>query len=186
MAAAIVHVGPIKAVTPEPVDFPSLARNIVGQQLSGKAADTIWRRVVEGLGAERPTPDDFLRRTPEDLRVFGLSRAKAASILDLAARDIPYDRLPRMSDDEVIATLVPVRGIGVWTVQMLLIFSLDRPDVMPTTDLGVRHGVRILDGLADPPTPADVLTRSEVWAPHRSTAARILWRLKDGDIPFPR
>lgn len=174
---------PLKPLVPRAVSFDSLASTIVGQQLSGKAAEGIRRRVWSGLGAENLEPDHLDGHSPDSLRELGLSRAKAASILDLAAHvqrgEVDFARLAEMDDEELVARLTAVRGIGLWTVQMVMIFSLGRPDVMPATDLGVRGGAMLLDALPEMSAPRALLARSAPWSPHRSTAARLLWRLWD-------
>lgn len=166
------------------VDFHALANNIVGQQLSGKAADTIWSRVISGVGCEgRLSPDHVLPHSVETLREFGLSRPKASYVRDLARRtsegEIPFERFDSLPDEAIIEALLPVKGIGRWTVQMLLIFSLGRPDVWPVDDLGVQEGVRMLEGLPHRPRPREMHDFGERWAPVRSVAALYLWRMRD-------
>lgn len=164
--------------------FDHLARSIVYQQLAGKAAATIWRRFAAlGDGARPPRPPAVLGLSDAALRGAGLSGNKAAAIRDLARRVIDGELrlrgLGRLPDEAVIERLVAVRGIGVWSAQMFLIFRLGRLDVMPATDLGVREGLRRLDGLDERPPPAAVLERAEGWAPLRSVAAWTLWRLTE-------
>ena len=164
--------------------FEALARAIIYQQLSGKAAATIHGRVCAlSPGSRLPKPAEMLRLPDEQLRGAGLSRSKMLSVRDLSARvgdgRLRTHALGRLPDEEIIARLVEVRGIGEWTAQMFLMFRLGRLDVLPTGDLGVQEGARILDGLADRPTPLQLAERGEVWGPYRSIASWYLWRLAD-------
>lgn len=168
--------------------FQALAHSIAYQQLSGKAAATIHGRFVALFDARGPNPEDTLALGEEKLRSVGLSRAKTASILDLAERRasgaLPDSRrLGRMSDEAVIDALCQVRGIGPWTAQMHLIFSLGRPDVMPATDLGVQKGVMNVYGLDDLPTPAELDQHTAHLAPYRSAAAWYFWRASEVTPP---
>jgi 3-methyladenine DNA glycosylase/8-oxoguanine DNA glycosylase len=171
--------------------YAYLARSIVFQQLAGKAASTIHGRVCALTpGARFPRPPELLRLSEKRLRGAGLSGNKLASLRDLAERvergELNLSNIARVSDERIIERLVGVRGIGVWTVQMFLMFRLGRLDVMPIGDLGVQEGLRQLDGLADRPTPTMVQERSEVWAPLRSVASWTLWRLADAAKPAPK
>lgn len=162
-------------------EFNALARAIVYQQLADAAARTIYGR-VEALGDDGfPEPVELLAIPEEELRGAGLSRSKLKAIRDLArkveAGELDLERLPELSDDEVVEQLTTVWGIGEWTARMHLIFKLGRLDVMPTGDLGIREGVRVLDGLQERPSPSEVLERSEPWRPLRSVASWYLWRL---------
>jgi DNA-3-methyladenine glycosylase II len=172
---------------PEPTQslFAALLEAIVYQQLSGKAAATILGRVVALYRPRRfPRPQDIIDTPPERLRAAGLSAAKTAAIHDLAARTLdgtvpPMGRVRRMPDDEIIAHLTTVRGVGRWTVEMLLLFRLGRPDVLPLGDLGVRQGfARAFDRrvLTD---PLVLSRRAERWRPYRSVASWYLWRALD-------
>ena len=164
--------------------FRSLLRAIVYQQLSGKAAGTIYGR-LENLFADRqPGAAALLALSEAELRAAGLSRAKAAAAADLAARaldgTIPTRAaLDTMEDRTIIDQLTVVRGVGPWTVQMLLIFELGRPDVLPATDLGVRRGISRLYGLDALPTADEVALRGTRWRPYRSVASWYLWRAAD-------
>ncbi len=182
MAAIIQRVGPCQLVRREPT-FETLARSITFQQLSGKAAATIFGRLRKATG-RRFTASAFLRLTPEELRECGLSRQKIASLTDLAERvarrEINFRKLPALPDEEIIAMLSEVRGIGVWTVQMFLIFALERPNVMPLADLGIRNAVRKAYGLADLPKPAELSKLAEKWHPYCSVASWYLWRSLEG------
>ena len=164
--------------------YESIAKAIVFQQLAGKAASTIWGRVrALGSNGRLPAPPALLELSDEELRGAGLSRAKLAALRDLAERlddgRLKLRSIQRLDDDEIIETLVQVRGIGPWTAQMFLIFQLGRLDVMPSADLGVQEGLRILDGLAERPGPAELQARAEAWGPLRSVASWHLWRLTE-------
>jgi DNA-3-methyladenine glycosylase II len=165
--------------------FDALAESIAYQQLSGKAAATIFGR-VRALYPKRKwlDPEQLLATPNETLRAAGLSRAKTAALKDLAARTIdgtvPAGRaLIRMSDDEIIARLTTVRGIGRWTVEMLLLFDLGRPDVWPVDDYGVRKGFAKTFGRRQLPTPKQLTKFGEKWRPYRSVAAWYFWRALD-------
>ncbi len=164
--------------------YQGLAESVVYQQLTGKAAATIFSRVVALGGGALPAPADLLRLSDDALRGAGLSRAKTAALKDLAAH--AHDgRLPELDearalpDDVLIERLCAVRGVGPWTVQMLLMFRLGRADVLPATDYGVRKGFQRVFRTRALPTPAQVLARGERWRPHRTMAAWYLWRALD-------
>ena len=165
--------------------FESLARAIAYQQLHDKAAESILHRFVKLCPRQRfPTPSELLAITPRAIRRAGFSRAKVAALRDLAAKSlggiVPPSRVVRkLGDDVIIERLTKVRGIGRWTVEMLLIFQLGRPDVLPVDDFGVRNGFRIAYGLRKMPTPREVLRYGERWKPHRTAAAWYLWRTAD-------
>jgi len=165
--------------------FDALAESIAYQQLSGKAAATIFGRVRALYPkAKWLDPEKVLATADEKLRAAGLSRAKTAAIKDLAAKTIdgavPSGRaLLRMSDDEIIARLTQVRGIGRWTVEMLLLFDLGRPDVWPVDDYGVRKGFAKTFGKRKLPTPKQLMKIGEKWRPYRSVAAWYFWRALD-------
>lgn len=162
--------------------FAALTRAIVYQQLSGQAAATILSRVVVLFAPKRfPTPDDLLATPPERLRAAGLSAAKTAALRDLAARTLDgtvpsMARVRRMEDEEIVAQLTQVRGIGRWTVEMLLMFSLGRPDVLPLGDLGVRKGFAVTFRTRGLPEPEAIARRAERWRPYRSVASWYMWR----------
>jgi DNA-3-methyladenine glycosylase II len=165
--------------------FDALAESIAYQQLSGKAAATIFGR-VRALYPKRKRldPEQLLATPDETLRAAGLSRAKTAALKDLAAKTIdgtvPSSRaLLRMSDDEIIARLTQVRGIGRWTVEMLLLFDLGRPDVWPVDDYGVRKGFAKTFARRKLPTPKQLMKIGEKWRPYRSVAAWYFWRALD-------
>jgi DNA-3-methyladenine glycosylase II len=184
MAAIINRVGPYAIVPREPT-FETLARSITFQQLHGKAAATIFGRLSKAVG-KRFTAAGFLKLTPEELRACGLSRQKIASLTDLAQRvarrEIQFHKLRVLPDEEIIALLSQVRGIGVWTVQMFLIFALERPNVMPLADLGIRNAVRKAYNLAELPKPAELAALSQKWVPYCSIASWYLWRSLDAPV----
>jgi DNA-3-methyladenine glycosylase II len=165
--------------------FDALAESIAYQQLSGKAAATIFGRVRALYPKRKWLDPEQLLATPDDtLRAAGLSRAKTAALKDLAAKTIdgtvPSGRaLIRMSDDEIIMRLTTVRGIGRWTVEMLLLFDLGRPDVWPVDDYGVRKGFAKTFGRRKLPTPKQLMKFGEKWRPYRSVAAWYFWRALD-------
>jgi DNA-3-methyladenine glycosylase II len=190
MAALIrAHGAPTFARTRNP--FQSLARAIVYQQLAGAAAATIYGRFValypDLPAGGFPTPEALLATPLPRLRGAGLSQQKASYLLDLAAHfadgRIQPRRFGRLSDDEIAAALIPVKGIGRWSVDMFLMFGLNRPDVLPTGDLGVQHGMRIYFGLRGVPTPAAMERLAERWRPFRSIAAWYMWRVKENGLP---
>lgn len=182
MAAIMKRVGPCQIALREPT-FETLARSITFQQLNGKAASTIFGRLRKATG-RRFTARAFLKLAPEQLRACGLSRQKIASLTDLAERtarrEIQFHQLGHLEDEEIIALLSQVRGVGVWTVQMFLIFALQRPNVMPLADLGIRNAVRKAYSLPDLPKPAELAALAEKWVPYCSIACWYLWRSLDG------
>lgn len=157
--------------------FESLARSIVYQQLAGAAAATIWGRVVALTGSP-VSPQRLAAHTDETLRACGLSSAKLRALRDLSERApmLKLSSLHRSSDEEIVARLTEVRGIGVWTAQMFLMFHLQRLDVWPNADLGVREGYRRAFGLTERPTDKALLTLGEAFRPYRSVAAWYMWR----------
>jgi DNA-3-methyladenine glycosylase II len=164
--------------------YGALLRSIVGQQLSVKAARSIYGRVLERFGGRTPTPREILDEDPEELRsACGFSRAKVSYLRSLAEHvmngELELDRLDSLSDDEVIAELTAVKGIGVWSAQMFLMFTLLRPDVLPVGDLGIRRAAERLYGLPDLPDAAELERIAAPWRPHRTLACRYLWRSLD-------
>jgi 3-methyladenine DNA glycosylase/8-oxoguanine DNA glycosylase len=163
--------------------FDALAQAIMHQQITGKAAATIVRRFKEKLadGESFPTPEAVLSASDETLRAVGLSRSKALAMRDLAAKTIggtvpTYAALLAMDDELIAERLTRIRGIGLWTVHMLLMFRLGRPDVVPTTDYGVRKGFMVAFRGKEMPSPKDIAKRAEKWRPYRSVASWYLWR----------
>ena len=155
-------------------------RSIVSQQLSTSAAATIHARLIALVGKEQPLPEDWLALNDPDLRAAGLSRQKIAYIRDLARHVhdglLPMAKLHRMSDDEVIAALTEVKGIGVWTAQMFLMFRLNRPDILPVLDLGIRNAFRRAYKLRKEPTEKRMRAIAKPWTPYRSVASWYLWQ----------
>ena len=160
-------------------DFETLVKSIVFQQLSGRVANVIFARLAKAAGA-RVTPESILKLRPSRMRTLGLSTQKTAYIRDLArhARDgtVVFDELRELPDAEVIERLTRVKGIGVWTVHMFLIFALRRTDVLPVGDLGIRNAIRRAYGLAELPQPAEMEALAERWRPYCSVASWYLWR----------
>jgi DNA-3-methyladenine glycosylase II len=161
--------------------YGTLVRSIVGQQLSTKAAASIYARLLERFGGRAPTPEEVLADDPDALRAAaGLSHAKVRYLRSLAEHvldgSLRLDRLGDLPDDEVIAELVAVKGLGVWSAHMFLMFHLHRPDVLPVGDLGIRRAVKIHYGLTELPTPAELTDIAEPWRPHRTLACIYLWR----------
>lgn len=164
--------------------YESLAHAIVFQQLATRAAETILGRVCALTPGPRfPTAEEIARLTDHELRAAGLSAAKLAALRDLAARcadgRLRLAGIARRSDAWILEHLVEVRGIGVWSAQMFLLFRLGRLDVLAPGDLGLQEGLRILDGLEDRPGPRELEARGAVWAPLRSVASWTLWRIVD-------
>ena len=185
LRAIVERVGPYRIRYAEP-DFETVARSIVFQQLSGQSARAIFGRVKELVsGNGRMTPRGVLVRTGADLRGAGLSRRKAEYLRDLAekteAGDIDFARLAALSDDDVIRQLTVVRGVGVWTAQMFLMFKLGRPDVLPDLDLGIRKGLQQAYRLRKLPDSKRVQAIGAKWAPYRTIACWYLWRSIDGE-----
>ncbi len=161
--------------------FEFLLRSIIFQQLSGKAAGTIHGRLLALFPMKRPTPQRVLRLQPQKFRNTGVSGNKERAIRDLArhARDglVPgFTALTRMSDEEIIETLTAIHGIGRWTVEMLLIFQLGSPDVLPVDDLGVRKGFAMMRGKKTLPTPKQLARAASKWQPYRSIGSWYCWR----------
>ena len=166
--------------------YGALVRAIVGQQLSTKAARTIYLRLTERYGGRTPTPAELIADDLDELRVAaGLSRAKASYLRSLAERvvsgELELERLDDMPDDEVAAELVAVKGLGQWTADMFLMFHLQRPDVLPVGDLGIRRAVERAYELPAMPNPAELTEIAEPWRPHRTLACRYLWRSLDNE-----
>jgi DNA-3-methyladenine glycosylase II len=187
MAALIERVGKIDIATrlrrrseERPSDaYGALLRAIVGQQLSTKAARTIYLRVLDLFDGKTPAPEQLLDATVEDLRGAGLSGRKVEYIRDLASHvlsgELELDRLDQLSDEEAIEEIVAVRGLGQWTAEMFLLFHLERPDVLSGGDLGIRKAIQIEYGLEEMPSPTRVIEIGEPWRPHRSLASLYLW-----------
>ena len=182
MAAIIRQAGPYTIEYREPV-FETLVRSIVYQQLSGKAALTIYNRLAGAVGQDPLTPDAILKLRPARMRALGLSKQKTTYIRELArmTRDghIDFEKLADMKDADVIGVLTQVKGVGVWTVHMFLIFALRRSDVLPTGDLGIRAGMKQAYNLSELPKPDEMERIAQVWRPYCSIASWYLWRSLD-------
>ncbi len=182
LGAVIERVGTC-ALRPRRPIYAALFRSVLYQQLAGNAAAAIERRVKACFGGATPTPEEFLTASPEAMRAAGLSRQKLAYLRDLAAHfadgRLDARRLARLPDDDLIAAVTAVHGIGEWTAHMLLIFSLGRPDVLPVGDYGVRKGMQVLYRLRELPKPEKMHRIAAPWRPYRSIAAWYLWRSLD-------
>jgi DNA-3-methyladenine glycosylase II len=183
-ATLIARIGPCTAVANPREPYEALVRAIAHQQLHGRAAQAILARLIALHPDPFPLPHQLQATPDEALRACGFSGSKVAALRDICARTLD-GTVPGaadaagMADDELIARLVTIRGVGRWTVEMLLISTLGRPDVLPVDDFGVREGWRIIKGLAAQPRPRDLGQTGLAWAPWRSTAAWYLWRAAD-------
>jgi DNA-3-methyladenine glycosylase II len=166
-----------------PDPFEAVARAIVGQQLSTKAARSIWAKLVDRFEGETPAPDALLRKRTQTLRKAGLSNAKVEFLRDLAkhVKDgrLDFDRIKDLPDEDVIAALIEVKGVGQWTAEMFLMFHLAREDVVSVGDLGIRRAVQIAYGMDDLPGPEELERIADEWRPHRTLACLYLWRSLD-------
>jgi len=178
LSEIIDRVGDYRIEFREP-DFSTLVKSIVNQQLSGRVASVIYGRLAKAVGGNL-TAEGVLKLRPARMRALGLSGQKTAYIRDLArqTRDktVTFEDLHHLPDTEVIARLTQVKGIGVWTVHMFLIFALRRTDVLPTGDLGIRNAIRKAYGLEELPTPGDIEAMAERWRPYCTVASWYLWR----------
>lgn len=185
LAGVIERAGPLGDVRdgrPDRGDhYGALVRAIVGQQLSVAAARAIYARLTERFGGRPPTARELLAEEPEGLRAAaGLSRAKVAYLRSLAEHvlsgELELERLSELDDESVIAELTAVKGLGVWSAHMFLMFHLERPDVMPVGDLGIRRAIELAYGLDALPAAEEMLAISDAWRPHRTLACMYLWR----------
>jgi 3-methyladenine DNA glycosylase/8-oxoguanine DNA glycosylase len=185
LAAIIERVGPLKPAFRDPT-FESLARAIVYQQLNGKAAKTIYERFELAAGGTI-NPQTVLKLSTDEMRNSGLSRQKLSYIRDLAEKtlqgEIVFEKLPYLSDEEVIEHLTRVKGIGTWSAQMFLMFALRRPNVMPTGDYGIRAAIRKAYRKRKLPTAEQMLKLARKWDPHCTLACYYLWRSLDVEAP---
>jgi DNA-3-methyladenine glycosylase II len=184
LASIIARVGEFRMQYREPV-FASLVRSIVFQQLHGKAATTIFNRLSEKAGGEL-TPESILKLRTAQMRAVGLSNQKLTYIRDLAkktkAGKVNFELLPQLSDEEVVAHLTQIKGIGVWTAHMFLIFALRRENVLPTGDLGVRAAMRKAYGMKVLPKPVTMQRLAKGWHPYCSIASWYMWRSLDAPV----
>jgi DNA-3-methyladenine glycosylase II len=181
MADAIVRVGPCM-LTPNPDIFETLVDAIISQQISVKAADAIMARLRGATPGNLTTPEALMQLDHDALRAVGLSTQKARYIRDLSERvtsgTLNLANFEKLEDEEVITHLVAVKGVGRWTAEMMLIFSLGRPDVLPVDDLGFVEGVRESYGLEARPTRKELLERGEAWRPYRTFATWYMWGVR--------
>jgi DNA-3-methyladenine glycosylase II len=183
MARLIDQIGPLslkRRRRGRPTDaYGTLVRAITGQQLSTKAAATIYGRLTDRYGGRTPTPEEIIATDPQELRALGLSNAKAAYLRDLAEHivdgELPIDDLAQLPDDQVYELLIAVKGLGRWTIDMFLMFHLGRPDVLPVGDLGIRRAIQVHYGLEELPKPGEMEQIAEAWRPHRTLACIYLW-----------
>ena len=189
LAALVERLGPPRRRrdTLRPADhYGALVRSIVGQQLSTKAARAIYGRLCARFGGRTPSPGEVLADDAEELRAAaGLSRAKVSYLRSLAEHvrsgALELERLDELSDEDIVAELTAVRGLGEWSAHMFLMFHLDRPDVLPVGDLGIRRAVMEVYGLGELPSPAELQRIALPWRPHRTLACRYLWRSLDNE-----
>jgi 3-methyladenine DNA glycosylase/8-oxoguanine DNA glycosylase len=186
LATIIRRHGPCGLAAAQRADhFSALVRAITGQQLSTKAATTIYGRLVALIPGGIPTPAALAAISDDQLRAVGMSRQKGAYFRDLSEKvtsgALPLDALERMADDEVIAALTQVKGIGRWSAEMFLMFRLHRPDVLPVGDLGIVNAVKNVYGLRKKPTADRIRRIGEAWRPYRSVASWYLWRSLDNE-----
>jgi DNA-3-methyladenine glycosylase II len=190
LAALIDAVGPLgdaRAGRPGRDDhYGALVRTITGQQLSVLAARAIYGRLTARFGDRPPTPQEILDDDPEELRAAaGLSRAKVSYLRSLAEHvlsgELELERLDELSDEDAIAELVAVKGLGLWSAHMFLMFQLDRPDVLPVGDLGIRRAIERAYGLEGLPDAAAMEAIAAPWRPYRTLACRYLWRSLDNE-----
>jgi len=182
LAAIIGRIGPCRMEFGEPT-FHSLAEAILYQQLNGKAAVTIFRRFTD-LAGDPLTPEGILKLKLDEMRAVGLSRQKTAYLRDLAAKTkaglLEFERLPDLSDEDVIHHLTQVKGVGIWTAHMFLMFTLRRPDILPTGDYGVQAAIKKHYKKRKWPKAAAIEKIAKTWAPYRSVACWYLWQSLDG------
>lgn len=183
--AALITLYPAPSLEKHTNYYEELVESIIGQQLSVKAARSIRNRFVDLFGGQFPTPEQILAQDIETLRSVGLSRPKANYIQDLALKviegEVVFDTLDDLSNDEIVAELTKVKGIGVWTVHMFLMFCMGRLDVLPTGDLGIRNGIMKLYGLDHLPEPREIelLAEANGWQPYASVASLYIWQSLD-------
>lgn len=184
LAPVIERVG-LCTIRPHGNYYQELVDSIISQQLSVKAAAAIEGRFRDMFGGEFPAPDQILTKDADDLRAIGFSYAKANYVRDLAQKildgDVQFDHLDSLTNDEVTAELTQVKGIGVWTTHMFLMFCMGRIDVLPVGDLGIKNGIRALYGLDETPTPAhiELIAQENNWHPYESIASWYVWQSLD-------
>jgi DNA-3-methyladenine glycosylase II len=187
LARLIKQIGPLSVDQRKrgrPKDaYGTLIRSITGQQLSTKAAATIYGRLTELYDGRTPTPEEIIATDPQQLRAIGLSNAKAAYLRDLAEHivdgELPVGELAELPDERVYEMLIAVKGLGRWTVDMFLMFHLGRPDILPVGDLGIRKAIQVHYGLEELPKAAEMEQIAEPWRPYRTLACLYLWESLD-------
>lgn len=181
LASIIQRIGPLEPPYRDPT-FETLVRSIAFQQLNGKAARVIYGRLVDAADG-RITPESILKLSEEQMRACGLSKQKLTYIRDLAAKtlsgDVIFEQLPGMNDEQVIEHLTRVKGIGIWSAQMFLMFALRRQNVMPTGDFGIQNAIRKAYHKRKLPRPKDILKLARNWEPYCTLACYYLWRSLD-------
>lgn len=184
--APIIKRAGLPTITPHKNYYQELVESIVSQQLSVKAAATILKRFVDLFaGSDFPTPEQILKVDIETLRGVGLSRQKGSYIQDLALKviegTVTFDELDKLSNDEIVKELTQIKGVGVWTVHMFLMFCMGRLDVLPVGDLGIKNGIQKLYGLENTPTPDDIteIAKNNSWHPYESVASWYVWHSLD-------
>jgi DNA-3-methyladenine glycosylase II len=186
LAAIIEEVGPCRfKPRAEGTHFDAIVRSIVYQQITGKAAATILGRLHAHFGDRPPTARELLDTSEEELRTAGLSRQKQRYMRDLAERTaaglVEFERFDELPDEQIVAELTAIKGIGPWTAQIFLMFRLGRADVLPVADLGIQKAIQRAWRMRKLPKPAQVAKIGASWAPHRTVASWYLWRSLDGD-----
>ena len=187
MARLMDQIGPLSVKARprgRPADaYGTLVRAIAGQQLSTKAAATIYGRLTALYGGRTPTPEEIIATDPQKLREVGLSRAKAVYLRDLAEHivdgELPIDELAELPDEQVYDALIAVKGLGRWSVDMFLMFQLGRPDILPVGDLGIRKAFQVHYGLEELPNAGEMEKIAEAWRPYRTLASLYLWESLD-------
>jgi DNA-3-methyladenine glycosylase II len=183
--AKVIATSPLCTIRPHKNYYQELVDSIISQQLSVKAAAAIEQRFRDLFGGEFPAPEQILTKDLEELRAIGFSYAKGRYVQDLAQHildgKVAFENMDSLSNDEVIAELIPVKGIGEWTAHMFLMFCMGRSDVLPVGDLGIRNGVRALYGFEDAPTPDEVteIAKKNNWHPYESIASWYVWQSLD-------
>lgn len=188
--AEIIARGPLPTFRPHTRYYQEIVESIVSQQLSVKAAATILKRFKELFQSDFPTPSEILEKDIETFRSVGLSRPKASYILDLAEKVetgvVKFDHLDSLTNEEVIDELIQIKGVGVWTVHMFLIFCMGRLDVLPTGDLGIKNGIQKLYGFNEKPTAEEMekVAKDNHWHPYQSLASWYVWFSLDNKPPI--
>ncbi len=182
LLAAVIARSPLPTLTPHTHYYRELVESIISQQLSVKAAETILKRFQALFTTEFPSPAEILEKDIETFRSVGLSRQKASYIRDLAEKvedgTVTFDHLDSLTNNEIITELVQIKGVGVWTIHMFLIFCMGRLDVLPVGDLGIARGIQQLYGFENKPTTEDMeaIAKTNHWHPYQSVASWYIWR----------